>query len=159
MRKRAASSYLLGFAALAAACQQPATSSSSEPSKGADGSDRAAATAPACSAPAGWNIEVTADAPDHVVNIVSINAAGTTHWNGIPIDKVKLRQYMDVVSTMLPTPGTAVEVDPGAPCAQVADAVRIVGNAVECERYCSYATGPFDRPAPPPLAPPSPPRP
>ena len=155
MRKRAASSYLLGFAALAAACQQPATSNPG-PGKIPDESHRSAVAAPSCTAPAGWSIEASGEDPDQFLNTVSIDSAGTTHWNGVPIDRLTLRQYMDIVSTMFPTPGTVVEVEPGAPCAPVTEAVKIIGHAVECERHCSYATRPFDRPAPPP---PSPPRP
>ena len=154
MRRSALALPLLAFAVLAAACQQPAQSSSAAEENVAAHAAREAS----CAAPRGWKNEAAAQSPaENVTNIVAIDKAGAITWNGMPVDTVRLRQYMDVVSTMLPTPGTAVEVDPGAPCAQIADVVRIVGNAVECDRHCSYATGPFDRPAPPPPAPPAPP--
>ena len=137
---------LLGFAAMAAACQQPA-----EAGRAAESEIQGSASSASCAGPRHWKNEVSGQDPaENVTNIVMIDKAGTIHWNGMPLDTVRLRQYMDVVATMLPTPGTAVEVDPGAPCAQVAEVVRIVASAVECERLCSFATGPFDRPVPPP---------
>jgi hypothetical protein len=158
MRPSASIVPLLGFAIMAAACQQPA-----ESSPAAEGSAarerRKAAPAPSCSVPRHWN-NVAARDPHGVTNTVSIDKAGAVHWNGAPVDMVRLRQYMDIVGTMLPTPGTAVEADPGSPCARIEEVVRIVGNAVECDRICSYAIRPFNRaaPPPPPPAPPPPPR-
>ena len=141
---------LLGFAAMAAACQQPAeTAPAAE--RSAETENQGSGSSASCAAPGHWRNEVADQDPaKNVTNIVTIDKAGTIHWNGMPLDTVRLRQYMDVVATMLPTPGTAVEVDPGAPCAKIAEVVRLVGDAVECDRLCSYATGPFDRPAPPP---------
>lgn len=41
---------------------------------------------------------------DPVKNKVVITAAGQVLWNGAPVDLVTLRQYLDLTTTMTPTP-------------------------------------------------------
>ena len=41
---------------------------------------------------------------DPVKNKVTIDPAGTVYWNGTPVDAVTLRQYLDITTTMTPTP-------------------------------------------------------
>lgn len=130
---------LIASAALIAAWQ-PANASPPRDSSGPEG----------CVEPLGWGLTARLGEGERVKNRVSIDSAGAIHWNGMPIDPVTLRQYMDVVATMSPTPHTAVEVDPGSPCARVLDVVKIIDRAVECSSVCSYARGPFDREPPPP---------
>src|SRR4029078_5874350 len=41
---------------------------------------------------------------DPVKNKIVITAAGQVLWNGLPVDLVALRQYLDLTTTMTPTP-------------------------------------------------------
>jgi len=42
--------------------------------------------------------------PDPVKNTVVITAGGAVLWNGIPVDLVTLRQYLDLTAAMDPVP-------------------------------------------------------
>jgi biopolymer transport protein ExbD len=41
---------------------------------------------------------------DPVKNKIIVTAAGQVLWNGTPVDLVTLRQYLDLTTTMTPTP-------------------------------------------------------
>ena len=47
-------------------------------------------------------------------NKVSIDQAGTTLWNGAPVDEVTLRQYLDQTVGMNPEPELHFQPDPAA---------------------------------------------
>ena len=47
-------------------------------------------------------------------NKVSIDALGTVSWNGIPVDDVTLRQYLDQTTQMSPEPELHFQPDPNA---------------------------------------------
>ena len=47
-------------------------------------------------------------------NKVSIDAAGTVAWNGVPVDDVTLRQYLDQTTQMNPEPELHFQPDPNA---------------------------------------------
>jgi biopolymer transport protein ExbD len=49
---------------------------------------------------------------DPVKNKLGIDAAGTIYWNGAPIDKLVLRQYLDATVRMNPEPELQFEPDP-----------------------------------------------
>src|SRR6188768_2133760 len=49
---------------------------------------------------------------DPVKNKLGIDASGQIFWNGIPIDKVTLRQYLNQTVTMNPEPELQFEPDP-----------------------------------------------
>ena len=47
-------------------------------------------------------------------NKVSIDAAGTVSWNGVPVDDLTLRQYLDQTTQMTPEPELHFQPDPNA---------------------------------------------
>ena len=47
-------------------------------------------------------------------NKVSIDAAGTVAWNGVPVDDVTLRQYLDQTTQMNPEPELHFQPDANA---------------------------------------------
>ena len=47
-------------------------------------------------------------------NKVSIDAAGVVSWNGVPVDDVTLRQYLDQTTQMTPEPELHFQPDPNA---------------------------------------------
>ena len=49
---------------------------------------------------------------DPVKNKLGIDAAGTIYWNGAPIDKLVLRQYLEATVKMNPEPELQFEPDP-----------------------------------------------
>ena len=66
-------------------------------------------------------------------NLLAVTAGGTYLWNGAEVDAVRLRQYLDIVSSRAPTPVTVVQVDPGAPPAAVEELRETIGRALRCE--------------------------
>ncbi|SEI94286.1 outer membrane transport energization protein ExbD [Sphingomonas sp. OV641] len=56
------------------------------------------------------------DAPKSPVdpqkNKITIGVDGTTSWNGVPVDAVRLRQYLDVAAAMNPEPELHFQPDP-----------------------------------------------
>lgn len=51
---------------------------------------------------------------DPVKNKIVITAGGQVLWNGTPIDKVQLRQYLDVTQQMNPVPELHLQPEPMA---------------------------------------------
>jgi biopolymer transport protein ExbD len=51
---------------------------------------------------------------DPVKNKITIDPAGTVFWNGAPVDAVRLRQYLDITTTMTPTPELHLQPHPEA---------------------------------------------
>jgi biopolymer transport protein ExbD len=51
---------------------------------------------------------------DPVKNKIVIEPNGTILWNGAPVDPVTLRQYLDITTTMTPTPELHLQPDPQA---------------------------------------------
>jgi biopolymer transport protein ExbD len=47
-------------------------------------------------------------------NKITIDPAGTTAWNGTPVDEVTLRQYLDQSAAMNPEPELHFQPDPAA---------------------------------------------
>jgi biopolymer transport protein ExbD len=58
------------------------------------------------------NTPPTDNAIDPVKNKLGIDAGGTIYWNGAPIDKLTLRQYLDATTRMNPEPELQFEPDP-----------------------------------------------
>ena len=59
-------------------------------------------------------------------NKVSIDAAGTTSWNGAPVDEVTLRQYLDTTAGMNPEPELHFQPDPAARYAVVDKTLAVI---------------------------------
>lgn len=51
---------------------------------------------------------------DPVHNMVRISASGQATWNGVPIDLVRLQQYLEVTNTMNPVPELRLAPDAGS---------------------------------------------
>ena len=51
---------------------------------------------------------------DPVKNKIVITQAGAVLWNGAPVDMVTLRQYLDLTTTMVPTPELHLQPEPEA---------------------------------------------
>jgi len=66
---------------------------------------------------------------DPVKNKVTIDPAGTIFWNGSPINKVVLRQYLDLTQSMNPIPELHLEPDPQARYVVVDEVLAITKRA------------------------------
>jgi biopolymer transport protein ExbD len=51
---------------------------------------------------------------DPVKNKIVIEPNGTILWNGAPVDEITLRQYLDITTTMTPTPELHLQPHPEA---------------------------------------------
>ena len=72
---------------------------------------------------------VTPPPIDPVKNKVTIDPAGTVYWNGTPVDAVTLRQYLDITTTMTPTPELHLQPDPNARYEVVDEVLAITKRA------------------------------
>ena len=67
------------------------------------------------------SVKVDLPGPDIQPNIVNpvknkivIDPAGTVTWNGLPVNEVQLRQYLDITQTMTPVPELHLQPHPEA---------------------------------------------
>lgn len=67
------------------------------------------------------------------VNRIVVTASGEIQWNGVAVDAVRLRQYLDIVRTMAPQPRTVVRIEPGAPAGATAQVGEVVSLAMNCD--------------------------
>lgn len=85
------------------------------------------------------------NAVDPVKNKLGIDPTGQIFWNGSPIDKVTLRQYLDQTVRMEPEPELQFEPDPQSRYVVVDDVLAIIKRAevtkmgfVGNERYGNF---------------------
>ena len=62
-------------------------------------------------------------------NTVTIDPAGTTYWNGSPIDPVTLRQYLERTVVMAPQPELHFRPDPAARYEVVDNVLAVIKRA------------------------------
>jgi biopolymer transport protein ExbD len=70
--------------------------------------------------------EVPQNALDPVKNRLTIDARGVIYWNGSPVDKVVLRQYLEQTMRMTPEPELQFEPDQSARYVVVDDVLAII---------------------------------
>jgi biopolymer transport protein ExbD len=75
------------------------------------------------------NAESPQNAIDPVKNRLTIDAAGSIFWNGSPVDRVTLRQYLDQTSRMTPEPELQFEPDQSARYVVVDEVIAIIKRA------------------------------
>jgi len=82
---------------------------------------------------------------DPVKNKIVITAAGQVLWNGLPVDLVTLRQYLDLTTTMTPTPELHLQPEPQARYVLVDEVLAVTKRAnitamgfVGNEAYASF---------------------
>ncbi len=73
--------------------------------------------------------ETTPPPIDPVKNKIVIEPNGTILWNGAPVDPVTLRQYLDITTTMTPTPELHLQPDPQARYQVVDEVLAITKRA------------------------------
>lgn len=167
--RQAGCATLSGALALATACHPSAGANDSQ----AVATPAAAAGAPGvaalpqsghCPAPLSWGALRPSGGPpppiEPVRNKVSVDRRGTLYWNGTEVDLVRLRQYLDITSSMNPRPLFNLVVDPATPCENVNQLVALASQILDCARACSFAERRFDPreilpPPPPPPAEPT----
>ena len=66
---------------------------------------------------------------DPVKNKIVIEETGTVLWNGAPVDAVTLRQYLDITTTMTPTPELHLQPHPEARYEVVDEVLAITKRA------------------------------
>lgn len=66
---------------------------------------------------------------DPVKNKVVVTAGNQILWNGTPIDPVRLRQYLDITTTMTPTPELHLQPEPNARYETVDQVLAVVKRA------------------------------
>src|SRR3546814_13326461 len=66
---------------------------------------------------------------DPVKNKIVVEPNGTILWNGAPVDPVTLRQYLDITTTMTPTPDLHLQPHPQARYEVVAPVLAITKRA------------------------------
>jgi biopolymer transport protein ExbD len=62
-------------------------------------------------------------------NKIAIDQAGTVMWNGAPVDLVTLRQYLDLPTTIRPTPELHIQPHPEARYEQVDEVLAVIKRA------------------------------
>ena len=128
------------------------------------GTDAPVATAEGCPARAGWTALDQADAMARfsvrsgaVANWIGIDAAGALRWNGIPIERPRVHQYLQIIEAMRPKPALVIHLATGGDCMNawaIAAAAEARGS---CDPpACIITTGPALPPMPLPPAPPAP---
>jgi biopolymer transport protein ExbD len=70
--------------------------------------------------------EVPEKVLDPVKNRLTIDARGVIYWNGSPVDKVVLRQYLEQTTRMTPEPELQFEPDQSARYVVVDDVLAII---------------------------------
>ena len=75
------------------------------------------------------NADSPQNAVDPVKNRLTIDPAGTIYWNGSPVDRVTLRQYLEQTMTMQPEPELQFEPDQSARYVVVDDVLAIIKRA------------------------------
>ena len=66
---------------------------------------------------------------DPVKNKIVIEPNGTVMWNGTPVDHVTLRQFLDITTTMTPTPELHLQPHPEARYEAVDEVLAITKRA------------------------------
>ena len=137
-------SMLLGAALFVTGCDQlrltgggdapPDNAAAPQASPGSAGSGLGSSAQ--CQPPASW--AGAAASGDRIRNTLAMDRAGTLTWNGAPIDMVRLRQFLDLTSTMRPAPHLSVEVEAGAPCDRIEAVVTMASRSLNCAADCSY---------------------
>ena len=62
-------------------------------------------------------------------NKIVIDRAGSVLWNGTPVDLVTLRQYLDITTTIRPTPELHIQPDPEARYVLVDEVLAVIKRA------------------------------
>jgi len=62
-------------------------------------------------------------------NKILIDRAGAVLWNGTPVDLVTLRQYLDLTTTIRPTPELHIQPDPEARYEVVDEVLAVIKRA------------------------------
>ena len=82
---------------------------------------------------------------DPVKNKIVIMPSGVVLWNGAPVNATTLRQYLDITTTMTPTPELHLQPDPNARYEVVDEVLAITKRAkvtamgfVGNEAYASF---------------------
>jgi len=60
------------------------------------------------------------------LNTLSVAPSGDIGWNGVPVDLLMLRRYLDKTRTNTPEPELQIAADPFARCARVAETCTVV---------------------------------
>lgn len=96
----------------------------------------AAASAPrstTCgSPPAGWKTSQPGDT--QVVNTVAIQKGTVLTWNGAPVTPKQLREYVQIIDTLKPSPTLLLIVSPSADCGGVRRLRQMIKETLGCER-------------------------
>ncbi|SMF66560.1 ExbD/TolR family protein [Allosphingosinicella indica] len=66
---------------------------------------------------------------DPVKNKIVIAPSGQVFWNGAPVNETVLRQYLNITTTMTPTPELHLQPDPNARYETVDEVLAIVKRA------------------------------
>ncbi len=75
------------------------------------------------------NAETPQNAVDPVKNRLTIDAAGTIYWNGSPIDRLVLRQYLNQTAQMTPEPELQFEPDQSTRYVVVDEVLAVIKRA------------------------------
>jgi hypothetical protein len=73
-----------------------------------------------------------ADSPGPNPNVLVVEGGDSYRWNDAPVDPTTLRQYLDVVTTMAPTPWVIVRRAPGIDEAAVEKARERIFLSLDC---------------------------
>ena len=73
-----------------------------------------------------------AGADPSVRNILVVEGGDSYRWNDSPVDRTRLRQYLDITHTMAPTPWLIVQRGAGADEAAVERARELIYLSLDC---------------------------
>lgn len=119
----------------------------------------AAAPASGCAGPRpGW-LAPAIQPPSRRFNRITLSARDEILWNGVPVTRPILRQYLDLVATMNPVPLTILAPRHESDCALIEALRDEIEAALPCAaQICGEGAGAWTEhdllPPPPPPAPP-----
>jgi hypothetical protein len=153
LAKVKAAALLLSCAALASCDRSPSQPSPAPAPATSDDRPVKAADA-ACSLPLGHfaphKLHLTGSILDYPSNLVLIDRAGQLRWNGVPVGRERLSDYIGTQARIVPPPLLVIEPERDAPCEVVRETLATALQAGRCSAERCAFQWPGDM-APPPL--------
>lgn len=109
-----------------------------------------------CAIPARWGVEKPVPGQQQVANRISVSATGGIRWNGSPIDRATLKQYLASADRFVPRPQVVIPAH-GTDCGALQSLAAQIEETMACDPAICMVS--WDPPPPPPPAPPAPPGP
>ena len=90
-------------------------------------------------APSGWK---TSRPHGQVINTLAIDDAKPATWNGSPVTREQVRQYVGLTKELNPVPTLLLVVSPAADCAEVRTFRQMIDTTLDCKAGQCVEVGP-----------------